>query len=282
MTDTLSPPDGTPNGRSEAQSTAQITHPVRSNAEPILTARDVSFWYGANRALADVQLDIFPREVVALMGPSGCGKTTFLKCLNRMQDDIPGARMEGTITLGETDINAPEIDPPLLRRRFGWVAQAPNPFADTVYENVAYGPRLHGLVEDSDMGAHVRDCLEQAGLWDEVKDRLQELGTDLSGGQQQRLCIARALSVKPEIMLMDEPCSAIDPIASAQIEQLIGRIAEERSVVIITHNMAQARRVADRVAFFKLGRLLEVGPTDLVFENASHPETRAYLAGRFG
>ncbi|MEM6422879.1 MAG: phosphate ABC transporter ATP-binding protein, partial [Pseudomonadota bacterium] len=268
-----------PEGVAEAP---RVVHPARSNAEPVLTVKDVDFWYGDRRALWGVDLDIYPGEVVAFMGPSGCGKTTLLKCFNRMQDDIPGARMTGEIRLKGEDIADPALDVPLLRRRFGWVAQAPNPFADTVYENVAYGPRLHGLVEDVGMDAHVRHCLEEAGLWEEVAERLDEQGTDLSGGQQQRLCIARALSVMPDVMLMDEPCSAIDPIATAHIERLIRRIAEARAVVIITHNMTQARRIADRVAFFKMGVLVEVGPTDTVFERPQHPETQAYLSGAFG
>ncbi|MEL6264893.1 MAG: phosphate ABC transporter ATP-binding protein [Pseudomonadota bacterium] len=259
-----------------------VIHPPRSNAEPLLTVEGVDFWYGARQALFGVDLEIFPREVIAFMGPSGCGKTTLLKCFNRMHDDIAGMRIAGRIALGAEDIYGAEIDPPLLRRRFGWVAQAPDPFADSVRENVAYGPRLHGLVEEDEMDAHVRHCLEEAGLWDEVADRLDEDARSLSGGQQQRLCIARALSNRPEVLLMDEPCSAIDPIAAARVEGLIRRLAEERAVVIITHNMGQARRLAHRVAFFKLGRLLEVGPAERVFEAPQHPDTRAYLAGRFG
>ena len=260
-----------------------ITRPARTNAAPILTVRDVHFWYGDTKALHDIRLDIFEREVVAFMGPSGCGKTTLLKCFNRMNDTIRDTRIDGEIRLRGEDIYEEGVDPPMIRRRFGWVAQAPNPFPSSVYENVAYGPRLHGLVEsEEEMRAHVRDCLERAGLWEEVEDRLEEPGISLSGGQQQRLCIARALSVKPEMLLMDEPTSAIDPIATAHIEELIREISEDLSVVIITHNLEQARRVADRVAFFKLGYLVEAGPTEDVFESPRHPETRDYLQGKFG
>ena len=262
---------------------APITHPPRTNAAPILTVRRLDFWYDDAKALHDIHLDIYPREVIAFMGPSGCGKTTLLKCFNRMQDAIRGTCLTGEIRLGGEDIHAPEVDPPLLRRRFGWVAQAPNPFPRSIRDNVAYGPGIHGLVpEGPAMEAHVRRCLLRAGLWEEVADRLDEPGTSLSGGQQQRLCIARALSVMPEMLLMDEPTSAIDPTATAHVERLIREIAEEQTVVIITHNLEQARRVADRVAFFKLGWLVEVGPTEEVFANPSHPETRDYLAGRFG
>ncbi|MEL6766066.1 MAG: phosphate ABC transporter ATP-binding protein [Pseudomonadota bacterium] len=256
--------------------------PRSSNRPPLLSVRGLDFWYGETKALHSVELDIYPGEVIAFMGPSGCGKTTLLKLFNRMQDETPGARHEGRITLDGEDIHGSEIDPPLLRRRFGWVAQKPNPFADSVWENVAYGARLHGLYEGAALDAHVRRCLERAHLWDEVKDRLGDSGLDLSGGQQQRLCIARALSTDPEVLLMDEPCSSIDPIATAGIEALIREIGETLSVVIITHNLFQARRIADRVAFFKLGRLLEVGPTARVFDAPQHAETKAYLAGAFG
>ncbi|MEO0821038.1 MAG: phosphate ABC transporter ATP-binding protein [Pseudomonadota bacterium] len=262
--------------------TPPVFHRLAGNRPPLISVRAVNFWYGAKPALMDVDLDIHPGEVIAFMGPSGCGKTTLLKLLNRMHDDTPGARMTGSITLDGADIYAPEIDPPVLRKRFGWVAQKPNPFADSVRENIAYGARLHGLYEGRDLDAHVERCLTRAALWDEVRDRLGESGLDLSGGQQQRLCIARALSTEPDAMLMDEPCSSIDPIATAGIEALIRELARSLAIVIITHNMEQARRIADRVAFFKLGRLLEVGPAREVFDNPQHPETRAYLAGAFG
>ncbi|MEL6576934.1 MAG: phosphate ABC transporter ATP-binding protein [Pseudomonadota bacterium] len=265
-----------------AEISASTQKPPASNRPPLLSVRDVDFWYGEKQALEAVDLDIYPGEVIAFMGPSGCGKTTLLKLFNRMQDDVPGARHSGRITLDGDDIHGAEIDPPLLRRRFGWVAQKPNPFVDSVWENVAYGPRLHGLYEGAALDDHIRRCLARAHLWDEVKDRLGDSGLELSGGQQQRLCIARALSTDPDVLLMDEPCSSIDPIATAGIEALIREIGKTLSVVIITHNLFQARRIADRVAFFKLGRLLEVGPTDRVFDAPQHAETKAYLAGAFG
>jgi len=275
-------PDATP-VRPEIREDGTVAHPPMRNVEPILTVRGVDFWYGDTKALHAIELDIYPREVVAFMGPSGCGKTTLLKCFNRMQDTIRDARLAGQIRLDGEDIMGPDVDPPMLRRRFGWVAQQPNPFPMSVFENIAYGPRLHGLLEsDTALESHVHRCLERADLWEEVEERLGDDATGLSGGQQQRLCIARALSVMPEIMLMDEPCSAIDPIATAHIERLIRQIAEDLSVVIITHNLEQARRIADRVAFFKLGRLYEVGPTEEVFTNPRHPETKAYLEGLFG
>ncbi|MGF1500597.1 MAG: phosphate ABC transporter ATP-binding protein [Paracoccaceae bacterium] len=262
---------------------ATITWPTAHTRAPILTARDVDFFYGEHQALFGVDLEIYPNEVIAFMGPSGCGKTTLLKCFNRMQDTIRDARMTGEIALLGQNIMDPDIDPPVLRRRYGWVAQAPNPFPMSIYENVAYGPRLHGLVEDgAEMDAHVRDCLTRADLWEEVEERLEDDGTALSGGQQQRLCIARALSVQPEMLLMDEPCSAIDPIATAHIEELIAALRARLSIVIITHNLTQARRVADRVAFFKMGRLVEVGPTDALFAGPRHPDTADYLEGRIG
>ncbi|MGF1445022.1 MAG: phosphate ABC transporter ATP-binding protein [Pikeienuella sp.] len=261
----------------------RIVHPSGRNEPPVLRIEDANFFYGETQALIDVDLELYPREVVAFIGPSGCGKTTLLKCLNRMHDGTRGARFEGKIALHEQDLYAPGIDPPTIRRRFGWVAQAPNPFPRSVYENVAYAPRLHGLIEnDQAMDAHVRRCLERADLWEEVEERLEEGALALSGGQQQRLCIARALAIEPEILLMDEPCSAIDPIATAHIERLIRELAEEFTVVIITHNLEQAKRISDRVAMFNLGRLIEVGPTARVFEDPAHPTTAAYLAGQYG
>ena len=257
--------------------------PAGSNRSPIMSVRNLDFWYGEKQALFAVDLDIHRREVLALIGPSGCGKTTLLKCLNRMNDPVPGARMTGQITFDGGDINAEDIDPPVLRRRFGWVAQRPNPFPKSIYDNVAYGPRIHGIVaEGAAMHAHVRECLERAHLWQEVADRLDEPGTSLSGGQQQRLCIARALSVNPDILLMDEPCSSIDPIATAAIERLIDGLRRDYTVIIITHNLEQARRIADRVAFFHLGKLLEVGPMDQVFDAPRCEETAGYLSGTFG
>ena len=264
-------------------SLARIPLPVNANKEPVIRVRDVNFWYGAKQALFDVDLNIYPNEVVAFMGPSGCGKSTLLKLFNRMQDIVPETRLTGQITLHGEDIMDPDLDPVLLRRRFGWVAQAPDPFPKSVFENVAYGPRLHGLVENGPpMDAHVRDCLQRARLYEEVQDRLDEPGTRLSGGQQQRLCIARALSIRPEILLMDEPCSAIDPIATMAIEDLIKDLRRDHAIVIITHNLEQARRLADRVAFFNMGRLIEVGEVDQIFDAPAEEQTKAFLGGKFG
>ena len=245
--------------------------------------KSLNFWYDTKQALFDVNLKFHCREVTALIGPSGCGKTTLLRCLNRSHDLTAGARLNGSILLDGVDINDPRLDPPLIRRRFGWVAQKPNPFPFSVYFNVAYGPRLHGLVSTrAETDALVEDCLRRVGLWDEVKDRLREAGTDLSGGQQQRLCVARALSYDPEVLLMDEPASALDPIATAKLEQLIHELRERYTIVIITHNMQQAARVAQRVAVFHLGRLVEQGDTSEVFVNPQHEITQAYITGRFG
>ena len=251
-----------------------------------ISIRNLNFWYGDDtHALKSVNLDIPDGQVTAFIGPSGCGKSTLLKCLNRMQDDIPH-RIEGGIVLagesGAIDVNDPHIDPPLLRRRFGWVAQKPNPFPTSVYDNIAYPADLHGLVSGAGMTGHVEQMLRDAGLWDELKDRLNEPGTDLSGGQQQRLCIARALSVLPEVLLLDEPCGSLDPISTERIEELILELRDRMSIVIITHNMEQAARVADKVAFFKLGKMLEAGPTREVMLAPKHQECKDYLAGRFG
>lgn len=254
----------------------------RPNA-PLLTVEGVDFWYGEKQALFDIDLEIYPREVLALMGPSGCGKSTLLKLLNRMHEHIPGTRMTGRVSLEGHDIFDPEHDPVMIRRRYGWVAQVPNPFPKSVRENIAYGPRMHSIVEDGPgMDAHVRRCLERAQLWEELKNRLHEPGTALSGGQQQRLCIARALSINPEIMLMDEPCSSIDPVASAAIEGLILELKCYMPVVIITHNLSQAQRLADKVAFFHMGRLLEHGPAEMIFGRPAHEVTRSYVSGAHG
>ncbi len=255
----------------------------RRNAPPLLTVRNVDFWYGQKQALFDVSLDVYPGEIVCLMGPSGCGKTTLLKLLNRMQDEVVGARMTGQIVFDGQDIDDPDLDVVLLRRRFGWVAQKPNPFPKSVRENIAFGPRIHSIVDEGpDMDNHVEDCLRRAQAWDELKDRLEHNAIDLSGGQQQRLCIARALSIRPDMLLMDEPCASIDPIATAAIEELILELKEDVPVVMITHSMAQARRLADRVAFFHLGRLIESGPADRFFDHPQTLQTRRYLMGAFG
>jgi phosphate transport system ATP-binding protein len=248
-----------------------------------LAVEHVDFWYGPKQALKDVTLDIHEHEVTALIGPSGCGKTTLLRCLNRTNDSVPGARMSGRITLDGQDIYDPRLDPPLVRRRFGWVAQKPNPFPWSVYTNVAYGARLHGLAtRRQEADEIVETSLRMAGLWDEVKDRLDEPGNDLSGGQQQRLCIARALATRPEVLLMDEPASALDPIATAHLEELIEQLCADYTIVIITHNMQQAARLAQRVAVFHLGSMIEVGDASQVFVNPREELTNAYVTGRLG
>ena len=244
---------------------------------------DVNFWYGEKHALKDVSIPLHHREVTAFIGPSGCGKTTLLRCLNRSHDFVPGARLKGTILLDGEEINAPDLDPPNLRRRFGWIAQKPNPFPFSVYKNVAYGPRIHGLVTKKAETDHlVEECLVRVGLWDEVKDRLRQPGTDLSGGQQQRLCVARAIAYRPEVLLMDEPASALDPIATAILEELIDELRATHTIVIITHNMQQAARVSQRVAVFHLGRLVEYGDTSDIFVRPKHEISQAYITGRFG
>ncbi|MBI1383652.1 MAG: phosphate ABC transporter ATP-binding protein [Rhizobiales bacterium] len=249
----------------------------------MIDVRGVSFWYGAKKALDNVDLQIYRREVTAFIGPSGCGKSTLLKCLNRTHDITPGVRMEGTILVDGLDINDPEIDPPMLRRRFGWVAQKPNPFPWSVYTNVAYGARLHGLVDGrAATDELVERCLTRVGLWDELKDRLGEPGTDLSGGQQQRLCIARAIALQPDVLLMDEPASALDPGSTARLENLIDELRASYTIVIITHNMQQAARTAQRVAVFHLGRLVEYGDASEIFIHPRHAITEAYITGRFG
>jgi phosphate transport system ATP-binding protein len=251
---------------------------------PLIRVEDLSLWYGERQALQSVNFDLWRGEVLAFVGPSGCGKTTALKCLNRMHDDERDVRKEGRITFDGADIHAPEIDPPVLRRRFGWVAQKPNPFPTSVWENVACGPRMHGLcIGHAALDAHVEDCLRRAGLWDEVKaDVHGTAGTDLSGGQQQRLCIARALSTRPDVLLLDEPTGSIDPIAAARVEALLAALRAELGIVIVTHSMAQAARIADRVAFFHLGRLLELAPAAEFFAAPRTPEGQAFLAGRSG
>jgi len=243
----------------------------------------VNFWYGEKHALKDVSLKVYQREVTAFIGPSGCGKSTMLRCLNRSNDIVPGARMTGMILLDGEDIYDAQLDPPLVRRRFGWVAQKPNPFPFSIYDNVAYAPRIHGLVRSrAETDVLVETCLRRVGLWEEVKDRLRESGIDLSGGQQQRLCVARAIAYAPEVILMDEPASALDPIATAKLENLIDELREQYTIVIITHNMQQAARVAQQVAVFHLGRLVEHGDARELFVSPQHEITQAYITGRFG
>src|SRR3990170_6302864 len=248
-----------------------------------MTARDVNLWYGEKQALYDVSLDIFDSSVTALIGPSGCGKSTFLRCLDRMNDVIEGVRIKGDITLDGQDIYAPQVDPVQLRARVGMVFQKPNPFPKSIFENVAYGPRIHGLIKTkADAEEIVVNSLTKAGLFDEVKERLKESGTGLSGGPQQRLCIARAISVDPEVILMDEPCSALDPIATARIEALMEELKENYCIVIVTHSMQQAARVSQRTAFFHLGKLVEVDETAKIFTNPTDIRTQDYVTGRFG
>ena len=252
-------------------------------ANPFMRTRNVNVHYGDNHAIKNVNLDLGVNEVTALIGPSGCGKSTFIRCLNRMNDTIDSARVSGTITLDGEDIYDRSMDVVMLRARVGMVFQKPNPFPKSVYDNVAYGPRIHGLARDrAELDRIVQDSLVRAGLWNEVKDRLEEPGTGLSGGQQQRLCIARTIAVNPEVILMDEPCSALDPIATARIEDLIDELHEKYTIAIVTHSMQQAARVSQRTAYFHLGHLVEVGPTDKIFTNPTHKLTEDYITGRFG
>ena len=251
--------------------------------DPVFSCRDVSVFYGAKEALKKVSIDIGRRQVLAMIGPSGCGKSTLLRCLNRMNDTIAGARVTGTILLDGRDIHGENQDAAQLRARIGMVFQKPNPFPKSIYDNVAYGPRIHGLTRSrAQLDDIVCTSLQRAGLWDEVKDRLKSSGTGLSGGQQQRLCIARTIAVQPEVILMDEPCSALDPIATARIEDLIDELRESYAIVIVTHSMQQAARVSQRTAYFHLGELIEVGETDRVFTNPRHRLTEDYITGRFG
>jgi phosphate transport system ATP-binding protein len=248
-----------------------------------IQVENLNAWYGKTQALYDVKLTVAANHATALIGPSGCGKSTFLRCLNRMNDTIRGARVEGQITLDGQDIYERKQDVAQLRARVGIVFQKPTPFPHSIYANVAYGPRIHGLVRSrGDMDELVATSLQRAGLWEEVKDRLSQPGTGLSGGQQQRLCIARTIAVNPEVILMDEPTSALDPIASARIEDLIDELRANYAIVIVTHNMQQAARVSQRTAYFHLGDLIEVGPTDLVFTNPQQKLTEDYITGRFG
>ena len=250
---------------------------------PRMTARNVNVYYGDKQAIDNVTLDIAEKQVIAFIGPSGCGKSTFLRCLNRMNDTIDICRIEGEIALDGYNIYAPDVDVVPLRARVGMVFQKPNPFPKSIYDNVAYGPRIHGLASSrGELDYIVESSLERAGLWVEVRDRLQQPGTGLSGGQQQRLCIARAIAVSPEVILMDEPCSALDPIATARIEELIDELSSQFTIVIVTHSMQQAARVSQRTAYFHLGKLVEVGNTEQVFTNPEHEMTQNYITGRFG
>lgn len=249
----------------------------------IITAKDVDVFYGDKQALNKIGLDIPEYKVTSLIGPSGCGKSTFLRCINRMNDLVPIARVEGEVKIAGQDIYAPEVDVVALRAQVGMVFQKPNPFPKSIYENVAYGPKIHGLTKSkADMDELVEWALQKAGLWNEVKDRLSEPGTGLSGGQQQRLCIARTIAVKPKVVLMDEPCSALDPIATAIIEELIDELRQNFTIVIVTHSMQQAARVSQRTAFFHLGTLVETGPTKNIFTSPEDERTQNYITGRIG
>ena len=248
-----------------------------------LTANNVNVYYGDTQALHDVSIDIYSKQITALIGPSGCGKSTFLRCLNRMNDVVDGCRVTGSIALDGMDIYAPEVDVVELRSRIGMVFQKPNPFPKTVFENIAYGPKIHGLVEHrTELEECVVTSLQKAGLFEEVKDRLHQPATGLSGGQQQRLCIARAIAINPQVLLMDEPCSALDPIATSKIEDLMWELKENYSIIIVTHSMQQAARVSQRTGFFHLGDLVEVGTTENIFQNPVESRTRDYITGRFG
>ena len=251
--------------------------------ETKISARGVQVWYGETHAIKDVDVEIADRTVTAFIGPSGCGKSTFLRCLNRMNDTIPICRVEGDIAIDGEDIYDRRVDPVQLRAKVGMVFQKPNPFPKSIYDNVAYGPRIHGLARNkAEMDEIVETSLRRAALWDEAKDRLKEPGTGLSGGQQQRLCIARAVATAPEILLMDEPCSALDPIATAQVEELIDELRRNYSVVIVTHSMQQAARVSQKTAFFHLGNLVEYGETGTIFTNPRDKRTESYITGRIG
>jgi phosphate transport system ATP-binding protein len=248
-----------------------------------ISAKGVNVYYGEKQALKNISIEIGEKEVPALIGPSGCGKSTFLRCLNRMNDVIDICRVEGSIKFDNLEINSKELDVVRLRENVGMVFQKPNPFPKTIYENIAYGPTIHGLVQSKqELDEIVETSLKKAALWNEVKDRLHEIGTGLSGGQQQRLCIARAISIKPEVILMDEPCSALDPIATAQIEELIDELKNEHTIVIVTHSMSQAARVSQKTGFFHLGNLIEFDSTEKIFKNPGNQQTQDYITGRFG
>ena len=263
--------------------TNNLTENTVSQQNVKISARGVQVHYGEKHALKDVDVDILNNTVTAFIGPSGCGKSTFLRCINRMNDTVASARVTGQILLEGEDIYDKRVDPVQLRARVGMVFQKPNPFPKSIYDNVAYGPRIHGLARTkAELDEIVERCLRKAALWDEVKDRLTETGTGLSGGQQQRLCIARAIATSPEVLLMDEPCSALDPIATAQVEELIDELRSQFSVVIVTHSMQQAARVSQRTAFFHLGNLVEYGETPEIFTNPKDPRTESYITGRIG
>ncbi|HCP14173.1 MAG TPA: phosphate ABC transporter ATP-binding protein [Peptococcaceae bacterium] len=253
-----------------------------ANLPAILSVRDLDLYYGSFQALKKISLDIFPRQVTALIGPSGCGKSTFLKTLNRMNDLIPGVRVEGSILFEGQDIYAPSVDTAGLRKRIGMVFQKPNPFPMSIYDNIAYGPRVHGIKKKEALDEIVESSLQKSALWDEVKDRLKKSALGISGGQQQRLCIARVLAVEPEILLMDEPTSALDPISTAKIEELVSSLSKAYTIIIVTHNMQQAGRISDKTAFFLHGEVIEYDQTEQIFSRPADPRTEDYITGRFG
>ncbi|WP_420336031.1 phosphate ABC transporter ATP-binding protein PstB [Roseibium sp.] len=256
---------------------------AKDMTESKISANKVQVFYGETHAIKDVDIEIQPRSVTSFIGPSGCGKSTFLRTINRMNDTIDICRVEGSIKIDNEDIYDPKVDPVQLRAKVGMVFQKPNPFPKSIYDNIAYGPRIHGLARNkAELDDIVSSSLQKAGLWEEVKNRLDEPGTGMSGGQQQRLCIARAIAVSPEVILMDEPCSALDPIATAKVEELIDELRENYTIVIVTHSMQQAARVSQRTAFFHLGILVEEGPTEDIFTNPKDKRTQDYITGRFG
>lgn len=260
-----------------------VVHPNLEKTDAKMSAREVSVYYGDKKAIDEVSIDIPTKYVTAFIGPSGCGKSTFLRTLNRMNDTIPSARVEGSITLDGEDVYRSKMDVVQLRARVGMVFQKPNPFPKSIYDNIAYGPKIHGLASGkTELDEVVEKSLRRAGLWNEVKDRLEDSGTALSGGQQQRLCIARAIAVDPEVILMDEPCSALDPIATAKIEELIDELNGSYAIVIVTHSMQQAARVSQRTAFFHLGKMVEYGRTSDIFTNPLEERTKDYITGRYG
>ncbi|MEM9342717.1 MAG: phosphate ABC transporter ATP-binding protein PstB [Pseudomonadota bacterium] len=268
-----------------ADTSLEIAEAAQQDPEAAIKikSRGVQVYYADNHAIIDVDVDILDKTVTAFIGPSGCGKSTFLRCLNRMNDTIDVARVEGTITLDGEDIYDPAVDPVQLRAKVGMVFQKPNPFPKSIYDNVAYGPKIHGLARNrAELDEIVERALRRGAIWDEVKDRLHAPGTGLSGGQQQRLCIARAIATEPEVLLMDEPCSALDPIATAQVEDLIDELRQNYSVVIVTHSMQQAARVSQKTAFFHLGNLVEYGDTEQIFTNPRDSRTESYITGRIG
>ena len=248
----------------------------------IITAKDLCLWYGTTQALKNINIEIPERSITALIGPSGCGKSTFLKTLNRMNDLIPSVRIEGTVTYGGQDIFAPSVDVNDLRKEIGMVFQKPNPFPMSIYDNIAYGPRTHGIKNKIQLDDIVEEALQGAAIWDEVKDRLKKSALGLSGGQQQRLCIARAMAVKPKVLLMDEPTSALDPISTSKIEDLTQQLKKDYTIIMVTHNMQQAVRISDNTAFFLLGELVEFGDTEQMFSQPQDKRTEDYITGRFG